>query len=355
MAQQLDYDDVLISPVYQSPLSSRSEVEMICEYKTHSGTVGLSPVMAANMDGVGTFRMADVLRKNGILTCLTKHYSRHDLVDYLFRKKLESDFNAPVSMTIGMSDHDFEKFEYVHKAVGLDFLTIDVANGHMEKFARYVDNIRTHHPHLNLIVGNVASAETFSLFQDIGAWAVKVGIGPGAHCATREKTGVGRKMVSLIEEVSEVASSTYVIADGGCKSPGDVAKALVAGADFVMLGTMFAGHTEGGGEPVLMYERTGEYEVIKAPTRNSHGEYREIIRAVEYRQFYGMSSDVAMEKHHGGMANHRTSEGKVSLVPFKAGVQSTIDDIFGGLRSTCTYTGVSNPQHLFMASFDRAL
>lgn len=352
--KQFDYDDVLISPATQSRFDSRSQVSPFGSYflKDESEYVA-APIIAANMDGVGTFRMADILSKNGIMTCLTKHYNRHELADYFFKASVNSAWFDRSMMTIGMSESDYDKFKYVQDACPwIKFLAIDVANGHMQKYSKYVDKIRKDFPQLNLIVGNVASVETFKIFEAMGVWGIKIGIGPGAQCATREKTGVGRKMVSLIEEIFAEAGQAHIIADGGCKTPGDVAKAMVAGADFVMLGTMLAGHTEGEGERILKFEETGEYELIDTPSKFLKPEYRPIIRAKEYRKFYGMSSDTAMNKHHNGVADYKTSEGKTSLVPFKGGIQGTIDDILGGLRSACTYTDCLNPRDLWRASFD---
>lgn len=349
--EQYDYDDVLICPAESSRFKSRSEVTPFGQYELNDGSeMTMAPVMAANMDGVGTFEMARILSKNRIMTSLTKHYSRYDLVDHFFKANISSSYHDHSMMTIGMSDNDREKFEYVYdKVPWTKFLTIDVANGHMDAFHEYVEKFVKDFPKVNIIAGNVASGETFRILQDLGVWGIKVGIGPGAHCATREKTGVGRKMVSLIEECQEYASESHIIADGGIKNPGDIAKAMVAGADLVMVGTIFAGHTEGGGERILKFEGTGEF----TQDINS-GKWYPVIEAREYRQFYGMSSDIAMNKHNDGVASHRTSEGKTSLVRFKGGVQGTIDDIFGGLRSACTYTDSLNPRDLFFASLDVA-
>lgn len=349
MTKQYDYSDVLISPAEQSRFSSRSQVTPFADYDLPNGEkINLAPIIAANMDGVGTFEMANKFSKNGIMTCLTKHYSRYDIADFFFETSINSSFINRAMMTIGLSENEYDKFKFVKEKVSwMNFLTIDVANGHMQAFAEHIYRIREEYPDMNLIVGNVASVDTFKILEQLGVWGIKIGIGPGAQCATREKTGVGRKMISLIEEIFAEATTAHIIADGGCKNSGDVAKALVAGADFVMLGTMFAGHTEGGGEKILKFEGTGEY-TQDINTRK----WYPVIQAKEYRQFYGMSSDTAMIKHHGKVDEYRTSEGKTSLVPFKGGIQGTIDDIFGGLRSVCTYTDCLNPRELWRAEFD---
>ena len=152
-----------------------------------------------------------------------------------------------------------------------------------------------------------------------GADIVKVGIGPGSVCTTRIQTGVGYPQLSAIIECADAAHGLggHIIADGGCTCPGDVSKAFGAGADFVMLGGMLAGHDEGGG----------------------HIEDGHVT-------FYGMSSDTAMNKHNGGVAEYRSSEGRTVRVPYRGPVSKTVLDILGGLRSTCTYVGADSLKNL---------
>jgi GMP reductase len=159
-----------------------------------------------------------------------------------------------------------------------------------------------------------------------GADIVKVGIGPGSVCTTRIKTGVGYPQLSAIIECADAAHGLggHIIADGGCTSSGDVAKAFGAGADFVMLGGMLAGHDEGGGE-LIRDAKTLEPKFVK---------------------FYGMSSQAANEKHFGGLKDYRASEGREVLIPYKGSVSDTVQDILGGLRSTCTYVGASTLKQL---------
>ena len=147
---------------------------------------------------------------------------------------------------------------------------------------------------------------------------VKCGIGSGSVCSTRLKTGVGMPQLSVCSECSEVANGLngHIVSDGGCQRPGDVAKAFGAGAHFVMMGGMMAGHEESGGETV---EENGKL----------------------YKLFYGMSSEHAQNKHCGGMAKYRSSEGKLRKIPHKGSIDTTIKDVFGGLRSTGTYMGAS--------------
>jgi GMP reductase len=149
-----------------------------------------------------------------------------------------------------------------------------------------------------------------------GADVVKIGIGPGSVCTTRRQTGVGYPQLSAILECADAAHGLngHIISDGGCTCPGDIAKALGAGADFVMLGGMLAGHDESGGELVVRADGS------------------------RFKSFYGMSSGVAMKRYAGGTAEYRSSEGKAVEVPYRGPVESTLLSILGGLRSTYVST-----------------
>jgi GMP reductase len=174
-----------------------------------------------------------------------------------------------------------------------------------------------------------------------GADIVKVGIGPGSVCTTRIKTGVGYPQLSAVMECADAAHGLggLVMADGGCTCPGDVAKAFAAGADFVMLGGMLAGHDQGGGQVITKVFQTNELEV----TMDGEQFKREFKQFV---QFYGMSSKAANEKHFGGLKDYRAAEGKEVLITYKGNVSGTVQDILGGLRSACTYVGASQLKHL---------
>ena len=313
---KLDFKDVLIRPK-RSTLSSRKEVDLNRTYKfKHSGTEWTGvPIMAANMDGVGTLDLARVLYDNRMFTCLVKTYNEDDLCD--LATKIGGNYFA---VSTGTSDSEFLKLRRIINAYPeIHFICIDVANGYQERFGDYVQKVRETFPHCTIIAGNVVTADMTQELILRGADIVKVGIGPGSVCTTRIQTGVGYPQLSAIIECADAAHGLggHIIADGGCTCPGDVAKAFGAGADFVMLGGMFAGHDEGGG-------------------------------IVENNKvtFYGMSSDIAMEKHHGGVANYRSSEGRTVEVPYRGPVNKTVLDLLGGVRSTCTYVGASNLKQL---------
>jgi GMP reductase len=292
------------------------------------------------MDGVGTMAMADVLSKQGIFTCLVKTYTTEELIDFYEGDGLYR--TDHVAMSIGTSNADYHKFVQVYARVGdnLKYLCIDVANGYTEAFVSHIRNIRKIYPHIVIIAGNVVTADQTQELILNGADIVKVGIGPGSVCTTRIQTGVGYPQLSAVIECADAAHGLggHIIADGGCTCPGDVAKAFAAGADFVMLGGMFAGHDEGGGEVIEKFYKTNEL------VENSWDKH--VIERKQFVQFYGMSSDAANTKHFGGLKDYRASEGREVLVPYRGAVADTIQTILGGVRSTCTYVGASTLKQL---------
>jgi len=291
--------------------------------------------MAANMDGVGTFEMADTLAKQNIMTCLVKTYSVKDIVNFFDTDDyLRTNY---VAMSIGITDKDEQKFREVYEQAdgNLKYVCIDVANGYSTRFRDFVMDFRLRYPHIVIIAGNVVTGEMTEELILAGADIVKVGIGPGSVCTTRIQTGVGYPQLSAVIECADAAHGLggHIIADGGCTCPGDVAKAFAAGADFVMLGGMLAGHDEGGGEVITKHFENGEATLLSDGTYVPHFEQKQFV------QFYGMSSDAANTKHFGGLKDYRSSEGREVLVPYRGSVGITIQDLTGGLRSTCTYAG----------------
>src|SRR5210317_454456 len=349
---KLDYKDVLIRPK-RSTLGSRKEVDLERGYTfrnyepdfpdnvEHRHWRGV-PIMASNMDGVGTFEMADSLAREGIFTCLVKTYTDNELIDFFDT----DDYNRTnyVAMSIGITDSDYCKFQNVYKMCdgNLKYVCIDVANGYSERFAEFVRKFRQEHPHIVIIAGNVVTGEMTEELILAGADIIKVGIGPGSVCTTRIQTGVGYPQLSAVIECADAAHGLggHIIADGGCTTPGDVAKAFAAGADFVMLGGMLAGHDEGGGEVITKRYETNEV------TKTDDGFYESVYEEKQFVQFYGMSSKSANEKHFGGLKDYRSSEGRTVLVPYKGSVADTVQEILGGVRSTCTYAGAIRLKHL---------
>ena len=302
--------------------------------------------MAANMDGVGTFEMADTLASQGMFTCLVKTYSKEQLIEFFNSDNILR--TEHVAMSIGTGNADYDKFVQVYSRVGsnLKYLCVDVANGYSQHFVEHVKNIRKIYPYIVIIAGNVVTADQTQELILSGADIVKVGIGPGSVCTTRIQTGVGYPQLSAVIECADAAHGLggHIIADGGCTCSGDVAKAFAAGADFVMLGGMLAGHDEGGGEMISKWYNTGEYKHTGTP--ETFESFQPIIAEKKFVKFYGMSSDAANTKHFGGLKDYRASEGREVLVPYRGSVLNTMQSILGGLRSTCTYVGAVSLKQL---------
>ena len=336
---KLDYKDVLIRPK-RSTLGSRKDVELEREFtfRNYQGENeehyrGI-PIMASNMDGVGTFEMADALSNLGLFTCLVKNYETDDLQQFFNQE--QSDRRENVAYSTGITPQDFSKFEDVYRQTGnrLKYVCVDVANGYSERFSDFIKQLRDAHPAIVIIAGNVVTGEMTEELMLSGADIVKVGIGPGSVCTTRIQTGVGFPQLSAVIECADSAHGLggHIIADGGCTCPGDLAKAFAAGADFVMLGGMLAGHDEGGGEIVTRYYKSGEI------TQTDAG-WEDLIEERKFVNFYGMSSKAANEKHFGGLKEYRSSEGREIQVPYRGKIENTIQNLLGGIRSTCTYAG----------------
>lgn len=318
---KLDFKDVLIRPK-RSTLNSRAEVDLKRQYVFKYS--GLSwegvPIIAANMDHTGTFAMAEVLAKHGLLTAMDKFIAIEQWA------AMATQLSAIVPMcfaSTGIRDDDLQFLADILQTYQTPFICLDVANGYSQRFVDVVKRLRSTYPQKTIMAGNVVTAEMAEELVMAGADIIKVGIGPGSVCTTRKMTGVGYPQLSAVIECADAVHGlgALLCSDGGCVVPGDVAKAFAAGADFVMLGGMLAGHDECSGEVV-------EY----------HG------RAV--KRFYGMSSAEAMIRHRGYVDDYRASEGKSVDVPYRGPVEKTVLDILGGIRSSCTYVGASRLKEL---------
>jgi GMP reductase len=311
---KLDFKDVLILPK-RSSLASRKEVSVKRSFQFKYGNTWRGvPIIAANMDGVGTLDMDLQLAKMDLMVALTKHFSETALID-----RFKMNLNSTI-YSMGITDNDLIKFDNVYNMMANKHMRvcIDVANGYTQAFVEFIQRFRDRYPHVTLMAGNVVTPEMTEELILSGVDIVKVGIGPGSVCTTRKMTGIGYPQLSAIIECADAAHGLkgHIIADGGCTVSGDVVKAFAAGADFVMLGGMLAGTREGGATPFGS------------------------------NKFYGMSSDTAMDLHNGGVAEYRASEGKTVEIPYRGEVTPIIREILGGLRSACTYVGASELKEL---------
>lgn len=318
---KLDFKDVLIRPK-RSTLNSRSEVSLEQHYKfkhaprTWSGI----PIVASNMDHTGTFDVAKVMAKHGLMTAMHKFISLQDWQNY---QQSSPGVLPHCFVSMGTSQDDFILAKEVFARVDTPFICLDVANGYTQHFVSFLRQLRDTFPDKVIMAGNVVTGEMTEELLISGADIVKIGIGPGSVCTTRYKTGVGYPQLSAIIECADAAHGLQglVCADGGCTCPGDVAKSFAAGADFVMMGGMLAGHDECGGDII---EKNGQ----------------------AFKAFYGMSSKQAMNTHYGSVADYRASEGRLVHVPYRGALENTILDILGGLRSACTYVGANRLKEL---------
>ena len=318
---KLDYSDVLFRPK-TTTLQSRKDVNLKRTYRFKYSKNEWSgiPIIAANMDGVGELSIAEKLAEFEMITCLTKQHDEKKLKKCKIIKKIY----PHLALSIGIKKEDFENLNNVLKEFNfIKFICIDVANGYSEHFSKFVKSVRDKYPTKTIIAGNVVTADMTQELILSGADIVKVGIGPGSVCTTRTQTGVGYPQLSAVIECADAAHGlgAHIIADGGCTCPGDVAKGFGGGADFVMLGGMFAGHDEGKGK------------IIKTNGK-------------KFIEFYGSSSDVANKKHYGGLSDYRSSEGRTVRIKYRGKIKDTILNILGGVRSSCTYVGAPSLKQL---------
>lgn len=308
-----DFSDVLIRPK-RSTLNSRSEVDLTRTMKFKYSPyewMGV-PIIAANMDTIGTFDVYDVLRRHKIVTALHKFYTKDDFKAANEKYELDGDY---FMVSTGMGEGSISRLKEIMSEVDCKWICIDIANGYIQSFVEFCREVRAEFPEKIIVAGNVVSREMVEeLILNGKVDIVKVGIGPGSACTTRVKTGVGMPQLSAVIECADAAHGVegHIISDGGITCPGDVSKAFGAGGDFVMIGGQFAGHDENPGEII---EENGD----------------------KYKMFYGMSSTTAMNTHYGKVASYRSSEGRTVKLKYKGKLEDTVLDYLGGVRSTCTY------------------
>ena len=325
--KQYDFSDVLLKPK-RSTLSSRKEVNIEREYtfKWSDNNLSCTGIVAANMSTTGTFEVAKVMCDNNLITALHKHYSAKEIINFLKNNKR----NDLIFISTGVSDDDYNKIKEVLNTKLINNICVDIANGYTQILKEFISKLRSDYPESVIMAGNVVTGDMTEDLILSGADIVKIGIGPGAVCTTRRLTGVGRPQLSAIIECADAAHGVggMICADGGCETPGDVAKSFGGGADFVMLGALLAGHEECGGDLIIKKIETNEIK-----------DNKKVIKEEKYKSYYGMSSQYAQEKFYGGLKDYRASEGKYVELPYRGNINNTISEILGGLRSTMTYIG----------------
>lgn len=293
----LDFDDVLLVPNY-SHFSSRKNVSTVTRLGPYEFDI---PVISANMDTITGIEMAKSISHLGGLPIL------HRFVDVVTNKNMYQEAatgGRVVGVSVGVTDTEHERFDMLYHA-GARIFCVDVAHAHNKLVGRMIKSMRDYDG-IFIIAGNVATYAGADYLASIGAGAVKVGIGAGSVCTTRDKTGFGVPQLSAIMDCARV--DIPIIADGGMSKAGDVVKALAAGAAMVMLGGMLAGTDEALG-------------------------------GTTYR---GMASLEAQEDYFGSVADWKTAEGITIAVVPRGPVAGVIKDVVGGLRSGLTYAGARN-------------
>ena len=318
--KKLNFKDVLIVPK-SSKINSRKDVVLDTKILFPASGINWTgvPIMASNMDNVGTFEMGFALQNFHMTNAVSKFYNKDAWVKSI-RNGLDLEFNFITFGLQEISEID-EIISYILQKTNKNIKTIvfDIPNGYLEKFSKIISEARKEFPKLGIIAGNVVTSEGVRLLMDSGADGVKVGIGSGGVCDTTETTGIGYPQLSAAIDCSlEVKKyNGFIVSDGGVKITGDISKAFAAGSGFVMLGSLLAAHKE------------SMAPIIRKDNKN-------------FRELYGMSSTQAMTKHYGGVADYRTSEGKSILVEDRGPVKNTLNKILGAMRSTCTYINAKN-------------
>jgi GMP reductase len=318
--QKLDFSDVLISPSLSS-LNSRKEVLLTrtFEFPKSSTTWTVLPLMASNMDATGTIAMAKALARFEASGSVSKYIDNKSLIKFFGGPDCRHSF-----FSMGIIDTEVERLRSMSLRVGITKISIEVANGYIDALSKCVAQVRQQFPKAIILAGSVCTPEGTINVLEAGADIARVGIGSGSVCITRRVTGVGYPQLSAAIECSQAAHEMggFICSDGGCTVPGDICKAFCAGADFVMLGGMLAGHDECGGR--ITYRRSGRKKIPVS------------------MEFYGMASAIAQNKHYGGKPEYGAAEGKCVSVPYRGAVASTVAEILGGLRSMMTYINAAD-------------
>ena len=303
--EAVTYDDMLLVPQY-SDITSRNEVDITSCLGHREFTL---PIIASPMDTVSETDMAIAMNQAGGLAVLHRYNSIADQQDMAMQ------VNGQVAAAIGVTGDYLERAEAL-LAVGTDILCIDVAHGHHSLVKKALETLRNEYDNnIYIIAGNVCTLEGINDVSDWGADAVRCNIGGGSICSTRLVTGHGLPGLQTIFDCARTDREVKIIADGGIKTSGDIVKALAAGADFVMCGSLLAGTTESPGKVLSLPDNT---------------------RVKEYR---GMASKDAQLNWRNKTS---TPEGVASYIPFKGSVIDILKDLEGGIKSGLSYTGARN-------------
>lgn len=337
--KSLNFEDVLIKP-RASSINSRRDVSLTRTIEIRGNKIKTNGIVIANMDTIGTFKMAREVSKHDCITALHKFYT---FEDYLENKDFLINNKDDYLISIGQSYDDLSLLERINNEITpVKMICIDVANAYRKSYLDFIADVRSKFKTSIIMAGNVATSEGTHNLINAGVDIVKVQIGPGSMCETRLKTGVGNGTLSTVMECAETAKrlNALVISDGGIRTPADACKAFCAGADMIMIGGMVAGTDESDGDLIVKYFETTEF--YRHEHKGVVNYYRKPLIEKKYKVFYGMSSEHAQSIRNGGMQSYRSSEGSVEEIECKGPVEPIILDLLGGLRSTGTYIGCDN-------------
>jgi len=313
----LSFDDITLVPRYND-ISSRRDVDTSVQF---GGLTLKTPIMSANMDTVTGVNMAAEMDDLGGIGFLHRFCSIPDNVGmYSILKNRE--YEAVVSLGV---NEGLERFQALYDA-GAGYFCVDIAHGHSRAAGDMIKAMKAVDPSVFVVGGNVCTAEGAEYLAEVGADAVKVGIGPGSACTTRIKSGFGVPQFSAIKRCRQV--NCFLIADGGIRTPGDAVKAFAAGADAIMIGGMLAGTDE----------TPGEFD--EEPIWDSASPAGFLRRKIKV--FRGMASREAADDFLGGQDDWKTAEGVSMKVAAKGPTEGVIQDLMGGIRSGMTYCGANS-------------
>lgn len=316
----LTYDDVLLVP-QRSGIRSRSQVDL--SSRLTRDIPMRTPVIAANMDTVCGWEMAATMATLGAVGIIHR-FLPIEAQRAEVRKAFEASAGGTIGAAIG-TDHDMLERTIACAEAGATVVVLDIAHGHAEHAIEGVRRLKAEAPHVQVIAGNVATGAGALDLAEAGADAIKVGVGPGGVCTTRLVAGVGVPQLTAVNDAVQADCGVPIIADGGIRASGDIAKALAVGADSVMIGSMFAGTKEAPGE-VEQTER-GLFKRVRGMASREAAERRAARAGEELDDEY---------------FEHRAAEGVEGLVPYRGSVRLLLNELMAGLKSSMSYSNAAS-------------
>jgi len=310
---KLDFDDVLIKPRKSIVPLTRKSVNIEIPWLDKTA----HPVVIANMPSTGTYEIAKHMTPMKVFTFIHKEYKVHE-----HRENLSvMEDRSYIAITSGVRDKDVMRtIEIISGFEDIGMINVDIANvyANVSGMIKAIKTFKEHFPNILLCAGNICDKDLMQTLVDAGADYIKVGVGSGAACITRTEVGVGIPQWSAVRECYEESQKTgcRIISDGGCVTAGDVCKAIAAGADMVMIAGMVSS----------CYECSNMVE----------------IDGQQYVNLYGLGSTKQYNIHTISEQEYRPNEGRDLMIPAKGHIKDIINQILGGLRSVCTYVGVSH-------------